>query len=74
MTDIAGADMALLQTGSPRAREAAWKLSSTSAYIRIEGVSKKFGEFTAVNEVTLDIFRGRSFVCWAARVAARPHC
>jgi len=61
MTDIAGADMALLQTGSPRAREAAWKLSSTSAYIRIEGVSKKFGEFTAVNEVTLDIFRGEIF-------------
>jgi len=35
--------------------------SATDAYIRIEGVSKKFGEFTAVNEVSLDICRGEIF-------------
>jgi putrescine transport system ATP-binding protein len=61
MTGIAGADMARLQTGSLRERAAPWKHSPASAYIRIDRVSKKFGEFTAVNDVTLDIFRGEIF-------------
>ena len=74
MTGIAGADMARLQTGSLREREAPWKHSPASAYIRIDRVSKKFGEFTAVNDVTLDIFRGEIFCLLADPVAARPRC
>jgi putrescine transport system ATP-binding protein len=42
-------------------RETPWKNPHTEAYIRIEHVSKKFGDFTAVNDVTLDIYRGEIF-------------
>ena len=30
-------------------------------FIRIEGVSKRFGTFTAVNDVSLDIMKGEMF-------------
>src|SRR5512134_1933736 len=30
-------------------------------YIRIEGLSKKFGDFTAVDDVSLNIYRGEIF-------------
>jgi putrescine transport system ATP-binding protein len=33
----------------------------TAPYIRIEGVSRKFGDFVAVNDVSLDIQRGEIF-------------
>jgi putrescine transport system ATP-binding protein len=44
-----------------RERKAPWKDPAETAYIRVEGVSKKFGDFTAVDDVTLDIYRGEIF-------------
>ena len=35
--------------------------SGAAAYIRLAGVSKTFGEFAAVNDVSLDIGRGEIF-------------
>jgi putrescine transport system ATP-binding protein len=34
---------------------------SLDAYVRIEGVSKKFGDFVAVDDVSLDVSRGEIF-------------
>jgi putrescine transport system ATP-binding protein len=42
-------------------RSARWKDSKAEPYIRIERVSKKFGEFVAVNDVSLNIYRGEIF-------------
>jgi len=38
-----------------------WKDEREQPYIRIERVSKKFGEFVAVNDVSLNIYRGEIF-------------
>src|SRR5215472_5024910 len=35
--------------------------SDPAAYVRLTGVSKKFGDFTAVDQVSLDIRRGEIF-------------
>jgi putrescine transport system ATP-binding protein len=45
----------------PHEAEAPWKNPAATAYIRIAGISKKFGQFTAVDDVTLDIHRGEVF-------------
>jgi putrescine transport system ATP-binding protein len=42
-------------------RKEPWKESRAEPYIRIEGVTKKFGEFAAVDSVSLDIYRGEIF-------------
>ncbi len=42
-------------------QSAPWKDPRAVPYIRIEGVSKKFGDFTAVSDVTLSIYRGEIF-------------
>jgi putrescine transport system ATP-binding protein len=42
-------------------RKEPWKESRAEPYIRIEGITKKFGEFAAVDNVSLDIFRGEIF-------------
>jgi putrescine transport system ATP-binding protein len=38
-----------------------WRDPAAEAYVRIENVSKKFGDFTAVNNVSLKIYKGESF-------------
>ncbi len=38
-----------------------WKDPRAQAYIRIEKVTKKFGDFAAVNDVSLNIYRGEIF-------------
>ena len=38
-----------------------WKNSAATPFIRIKNITKKFGEFTAVDDVTLDIFKGELF-------------
>jgi putrescine transport system ATP-binding protein len=38
-----------------------WNDPRAEPYIRIENVSKKFGDFTAVDNVSLDIFKGELF-------------
>lgn len=37
------------------------KLSSDKPYIQFQNVSKKFGNFTAINDLTLDIFNNEFF-------------
>jgi len=39
----------------------AWLDPLAQPFIRIEGVTKKFGEFTAVQKVSLDIYKGELF-------------
>jgi len=39
----------------------AWRDADAEPFIRIEQVTKKFGEFTAVDGVSLDIFKGELF-------------
>jgi putrescine transport system ATP-binding protein len=38
-----------------------WNDPQAQPYIRIEHVTKKFGDFTAVNDVSLNIYRGELF-------------
>ena len=38
-----------------------WKDPKAEPYIRIENVTKKFGEFVAVNNVSLNVYRGELF-------------
>ena len=38
-----------------------WKDPQAQPYIRIEKVTKKFGDFVAVNDVSLSIYRGEIF-------------
>jgi len=38
-------------------------MTESTAYLRIEGLSKRFGEFTALQDVSLEVFEGE-FVCF----------
>src|SRR5215470_19973393 len=38
-----------------------WRDPSAEPYIRIEQVTKRFGDFVAVNDVSLSVFRGELF-------------
>jgi len=38
-----------------------WRVPNAEAYVRIENVTKTFGDFTAVNNVSLKIFKGEIF-------------
>jgi len=42
-------------------RKAPWLDATAAPYIRIEDVSKKFGDFVAVNDVSLSIYKGEIF-------------
>lgn len=46
---------------SPDGGAAPWTDAKAPPYIRIEGVTKKFGDFTAVDNVSLNIYRGEIF-------------
>ena len=50
-------------TKQPQHKHAAapWNDPNLEPYIRIENVTKKFGEFVAVNNVSLNIYRGELF-------------
>ena len=45
----------------PEARLEPWKDPAAEPYVRIEKVTKKFGDFIAVHEVSLRIYRGEIF-------------
>ncbi len=45
----------------PEERKAPWLDARAQPYIRIEGITKKFGDFVAVNDVSLNIYRGEIF-------------
>src|SRR6187551_1046577 len=38
-----------------------WRDANAQPYVRIEGVTKRFGDFTAVDNVSLSIFKGEIF-------------
>ncbi len=42
-------------------RKAPWTDPNAAPYIRIENVTKKFGDFIAVNSVSLNVYRGEIF-------------
>ena len=42
-------------------RKEPWKDPRAEPYIRIEGITKKFDEFAAVDNVSLDVYRGEIF-------------
>ena len=48
------------EKGKPGSPEP-WRDKSSKPYIRIEHLVKKFGEFTAVNDVSLSIYKGELF-------------
>ncbi len=45
----------------PEERNEPWKDPGATPYVRIDKLTKKFGEFVAVDDVTLDIYRGEIF-------------
>ena len=38
-----------------------WRDAHAEAYVRIENVTKRFGDFVAVNNVSLNIYNGEIF-------------
>ncbi len=48
-------------TGEPTACDTPWLEPDAEPFIKIRGVTKKFGYITAVNNVDLDIFQGELF-------------
>ncbi len=52
---------ATLSAASRAASSAASSASSTAAYVQLEGVTKRFGDFVAVNNVSLGVERGEIF-------------
>ena len=49
------------RTRNERRGLAPWRDPAARPLIRFEGVSKRFGEVAAVNQVSLDIFAGEFF-------------
>jgi len=45
----------------PEHRSEPWKEPGAAPYVRLERLTKKFGEFTAVDDVSLSIYRGEIF-------------
>jgi putrescine transport system ATP-binding protein len=45
----------------PEQKLAAWNDPQATPYVSIERVTKKFGEFVAVNDVSLNVYRGELF-------------
>jgi putrescine transport system ATP-binding protein len=45
----------------PEQRSEPWKDPGAAPYVRIDKVTKKFGEFVAVDDVSLNIYRGEIF-------------
>jgi spermidine/putrescine ABC transporter ATP-binding subunit len=53
--------MAATTINRPQQKVAVWNDSQAAPYINIESVTKKFGEFVAVNDVSLKVYRGELF-------------
>jgi putrescine transport system ATP-binding protein len=50
-----------VETKTPSVSERPWLDQKAKPFIRIDKVTKKFGDFTAVDTVSLDIFKGELF-------------
>ena len=48
-------------TPAPAAAAEPWNDPRAEPYVRIEGVTRQFGDFTAVDNVSLDVYRGEVF-------------
>jgi putrescine transport system ATP-binding protein len=53
--------MLSMANARPEQRTEPWKDPGATPYVRIEKITKKFGEFVAVDDVSLSIFRGEIF-------------
>ncbi len=53
--------MAATTINRPEQKVAVWNDPQAAPYINIESVTKKFGEFVAVNDVSLKVYRGELF-------------
>jgi len=53
--------MAASTINRPQQKVAVWNDPQAAPYINIESVTKKFGEFVAVNDVSVKIYRGELF-------------
>jgi putrescine transport system ATP-binding protein len=49
------------ETKTPNGNDRPWLDAKAKPFIRIDKVTKKFGDFTAVDNVSLDIFKGELF-------------
>jgi putrescine transport system ATP-binding protein len=50
-----------VETKTPNGNDRPWLDAKAKPFIRIDKVTKKFGDFTAVDNVSLDIFKGELF-------------
>jgi putrescine transport system ATP-binding protein len=50
-----------VETKNPGTGDRPWLDQKATPFIRIDRVTKKFGDFTAVDSVSLDIFKGELF-------------
>ena len=53
--------MAVQPSGAPAALHEPWKDPSARPYVEIDRVTKKFGDFTAVDDVSVSIYQGEFF-------------
>src|SRR5687767_517640 len=53
--------MAANPTNRPQQKVAVWNDPQATPYISIDSVTKKFGDFVAVNDVSLKVYRGELF-------------
>ncbi|HEX4970127.1 MAG TPA: polyamine ABC transporter ATP-binding protein [Polyangiales bacterium] len=53
--------MAATSINRPQQKVAVWNDPQAAPYINIESVTKKFGDFVAVNDVSLKVYRGELF-------------
>src|SRR5271170_6163683 len=51
----------MMSAGGSSAKPEPWKDPHAPAYVHIERVTKKFGDFTAVDDVSLKIYKGEIF-------------
>jgi ABC-type uncharacterized transport system ATPase subunit len=57
-----------------RRRIEPWQDPKAQPYVRIDKVTKKFGDVYAVDNVSLDIFQGEFFSLLGGSAAASPPC
>src|SRR6202451_3123040 len=48
-------------SGGAAVKAAPWKDQAAKPYVQVEGISKSFGDFKAVNDVSLKIYKGEIF-------------
>src|SRR4026209_1025642 len=50
-----------MASARPNQKNEPWKDPGTQPYVRLEKLTKKFGDFVAVDDVSLNIYRGEIF-------------